>query len=117
MLEEARSKLRVGLLLDMLDGDWHCQCPSKNIKHQPSGLPDVLHKPTNFQHRAVSTIIEALNQSKVSFPAGRIDQWGAVHQQESVFKPTTDSFRKRYRNTGRLCLQCARTGEDHGTHN
>ncbi|KAL2192952.1 hypothetical protein P885DRAFT_64422 [Corynascus similis CBS 632.67] len=40
MLEESRNKLRMNLIMDVLNGDWHCGSSSKKGRHRPEWLTE-----------------------------------------------------------------------------
>ncbi|KAK3293822.1 uncharacterized protein B0H64DRAFT_173440 [Chaetomium fimeti] len=115
MLEEARNKLRMSLLMDVLNGDWHCGSSSKKGRHRPDWLMEFVRRAGNLGNTAISSTLEALDQdagSSVTYIADEAE----YSRREQTFKSITEGFRTRHQNAGGLCIWCVRTGEDHGNH-
>ncbi len=117
MLEEARNKLRMSLLMDVLNGDWHCGSSSKKGRHRPEWLTEFVRRAGNLGNTAISSTLKALDQDACSSVPDIVVESDFICQRDRLFKSITDSFRKRHQNAGGLCIWCARTGEDHGNHN
>ena len=74
MLEEARNKLRMSLLMDVLNGDWHCGSSSKKGRHRPEWLTEFVRPAGNFGNTAISSALKALDQNVGSSASDVIDE-------------------------------------------
>ncbi len=115
MLEEARNKLRMSLLMGVLNGDWHCGSGSKKAKHRLEWFTEFMRRAGDLGNTAVSSALEALDQDEGSHYLG--EELDSIRQRNRFFKSITDSFGKQRQNAGGICVWCVRTGEDHGKHN
>ncbi|KAK3935471.1 hypothetical protein QBC46DRAFT_453446 [Diplogelasinospora grovesii] len=73
MLEEARNKLRINLLMNVLEGDWQCGVSSKRDRHRPDCLTTLVRRISNLDTMSISDALDALNSDD---PPGLIDQFG-----------------------------------------
>lgn len=116
MLEEARNKLRMNLLMDVLNGDWHCGSTKKG-RHRPTWLTEFVRRAGNLGNIAVSSALKALDQGESLSAFDSVGDLGFIGQQDSPFKFVTENFREQHQNAGGLCVWCVLKGEEHERHN
>lgn len=112
MLEEARNKLRIKLLMDMLAGDWHCG--GKKGRHRPDWLTEFMHRAGSPDQRPIASVSKSLDQDATF----RSDDWDSPDPTEKnrVFQSVAAGCEKHHRDEGGLCLQCAMAGGAHQDH-
>ncbi|KAB5513441.1 hypothetical protein GE09DRAFT_1231918 [Coniochaeta sp. 2T2.1] len=123
MLEEARNKVRMSLLRDVLTGDW--RCGGKGKDHRPRLLMTLARIPSALDGMSVSDAMDTVGQDTPSghpaeYPADDYSIPAAVHgydsEKQDPASAIIDKFRRQRGNAAGLCLQCVWTKEEHGSH-
>ncbi|KAH6842654.1 hypothetical protein B0I37DRAFT_382490 [Chaetomium sp. MPI-CAGE-AT-0009] len=115
MLEETRNKVRMMLLMDMLDCD---VSGSKKREHQVGCCTDMVRHAGHVGNRSVSNMVETLRQSGHLRTLEDMDgPFDFLHQMVRFVESMSDRFvENKYGQARRLCMWCVRKGEDHKKH-
>lgn len=116
MLEEARSVLRIELLMELLDSDWHrhCYASSKEGRHPPDWLTKLVRR-CDLNTVSISDALSVLIRD-VSIPTAGTDDFWCVWDWASSFKAMMQDFKAKHEKAARLCVRCVRPGADHRFH-
>ncbi|KAK3292383.1 uncharacterized protein B0H64DRAFT_406507 [Chaetomium fimeti] len=118
MLEEARNRLRMKLLMDVLRGDgWQYGPGPKKRKHEADCCTGLVLSVGGLGNASLSRILETLRQGDDLPATDKVATLEPVDQRVRLIRSIADKFAEdQHGHAHGLCTWCVRTGEDHDTH-